>query len=51
MNETNWPHTGRMILNVFLVHMGRYGLRFCENGSYIKYLAIGINVGPISAGD
>ena len=25
--------------------MGRPGLRFCENGSYINYLAVGINDG------
>ena len=36
-----------MIFKVFWVHTGRYGLRFCENGSYnfIYYLAIGINFG------
>ena len=37
--------TRRMIFEVFGVHMGRYGLRFRENGSYINYLAIGINFG------
>ena len=34
-----------MIFKVFWVHTGRYGLRFCENGSYMYYLPIGTNLG------
>ena len=37
------------MFEVFWVHMGQYRLIFCENESYINYLAIGINVGHISA--
>ena len=38
-----------MMFKVLRVHTGRYRLRFCENGSYIDYLAVGTNFQSILA--